>query len=246
MNVISVWNVSKSIGKREIIKDISFEVKEGEVFGFLGKNGAGKSTTIRMMTGLIAADKGSIKVLGHDVRTGLVKALERVGVVVENPVFYSGLTGRENLMNVARMYGNVPQGRIEDIVEMVGLKDRIDDKVKKYSLGMKQRLAIGQALLCDPWLLILDEPTNGLDPLGIVLCRNIIHKVCRENGTAVFVSSHLLSEIQQVCDRVAIIDKGRILAIDKMDDVNENGESKRSGLEKRFIELVGGEEKCGA
>jgi ABC-2 type transport system ATP-binding protein len=246
MDVITIKNVFKSIGKREIIKDISFEVKEGEVFGFLGKNGAGKTTTIRMMTGLITADRGDIKIMGHEVRTCLEKALERVGVVVENPEFYPGLTGRENLICAARMYGNVPHDRIEDIIEMIGLKERIDDKVKKYSLGMKQRLGLGQALLCNPRVLIMDEPTNGLDPLGIVVCRNIIQKVSRENRTAVFISSHLLSEIQQVCDRVAIIDNGRILAIEKMDTVNENGESKRMALEKRFLELVGGEEKCGA
>lgn len=242
MDVITLTNVSKSIGKREIIKDISFEVKEGEVFGFLGKNGAGKSTTIRMMTGLMTADKGSIKIMGYDIRTSFVKAMERVGNVVENPEFYLSLTGRENLMCVARMYGNVSKGRLEEVIEVIGLKDRIDDKVKKYSLGMKQRLGFGQALLCNPKVLILDEPTNGLDPLGIVSCRNIIHKVSKENGTAIFISSHLLSEIQQVCDRVAIIDKGQILSIDKMDDLNENGESKRSALEKRFLELVGGNE----
>lgn len=245
MNVIEVQNVFKSIGKREIIKNISFKVKEGEVFGFLGKNGAGKSTTIKMITGLIASDRGSIKVMGHVVRTDLVKALERVGVTLENPKFYLNLTGRENLRCVARMYGNVPESRIEDVIEMIGLSERIDDRVKKYSLGMKQRLGLGQALLCDPKVLILDEPTNGLDPLGIVSCRNIIHKMSREKGTAVFISSHLLSEIQQVCDRVAIIDNGKILAIEDMDTVNKNGESTRLVIERRFLELVGGEEECG-
>lgn len=242
MDVITVRNVFKSIGKREIIKDISFEVKEGEVFGFLGKNGAGKSTTIRMMTGLISADEGNINIMGCDVRAGFVKGLEEVGVVVENPEFYLSLTGRENLMCVARMYGNVPDSRIETVIEMIGLENKIDDKVRKYSLGMKQRLGLGQALLCKPRLLIMDEPTNGLDPLGIIDCRKIICNISKEDGTAVFISSHLLSEIQQVCDRVAIIDKGMILSIDKLDTVKESGESMRQTLEQRFIELVGGKE----
>jgi len=187
MNVITVKNVSKSIGKRQIIKDISFEVKEGEIFGFLGKNGAGKSTTIRMMTGLITPDKGNIQVMGYDIRTKFTKAMERVGTVVENPEFYLSLTGRENLMCVARMYGNVAKSWFDYVIDLIGLKDRIDDKVRKYSLGMKQRLGLGQALLCNPKVLILDEPTNGLDPLGIVACREIIRKVSKEYGTAVFV-----------------------------------------------------------
>jgi ABC-2 type transport system ATP-binding protein len=242
MDVITVKNVYKSIGKREIIKDISFKVKEGEVFGFLGKNGAGKSTTIRMMTGLINADKGSIKIMGCDMRAGFMKGLEQVGVIVENPEFYLSLTGRENLICVARMYGNVSKSRMEDVIEIIGLKDKIDDKVRKYSLGMKQRLGLGQALLCNPRILIMDEPTNGLDPLGIIDCRNIIHNISKQNRTAVFISSHLLSEIQQVCDKVAIIDKGRILSIERMDVVNDSGESTRLMLEERFLELVGGNE----
>lgn len=243
MDVITVRNVSKSIGNREIIKNICFEVKEGEVFGFLGKNGAGKSTTIRMMTGLISADEGNINIMGNNMRTGFVKGLERVGVIVENPEFYLSLTGRENLLCVSRMYGNVSKSRIEDVIEVIGLGEQIDDKVRKYSLGMKQRLGIGQALLCNPRILIMDEPTNGLDPLGIIDCRNIIKTISKENGTAVFISSHLLSEIQQVCDRVAIIDKGRILSVDEMNTINENGENTRMMLEKRFLELVGGVEE---
>lgn len=242
MEVIAVRNVSKSIGNREIIRDISFEVKEGEVFGFLGKNGAGKSTTIRMMTGLITADKGNIKIMGYDIRTSFTKAMERVGTVVENPEFYLSLTGRQNLMCVARMYGNIAKSRIEEVIELIGLKERIDDKVKKYSLGMKQRLGLGQALLCNPRLLILDEPTNGLDPIGIIACRDIIYRISRENGAAVFISSHLLSEIQQVCDRVAIIDNGRILSIEKVNATDENRDNAGLTLEQRFLELVGGNE----
>ena len=242
MDVITVKNVYKSIGKREIIKDISFKVKEGEVFGFLGKNGAGKSTTIRMMTGLINADKGSIKIMGCDMRAGFMKGLEQVGVIVENPEFYLSLTGRENLICVARMYGNVSKSRMEDVIEIIGLKDKIDDKVRKYSLVVSQRLRFEQAVLCNPRILIMYEPTNGLDPLGIIDCRNIIHNISKQNRTAVFISSHLLSEIQQVCDKVAIIDKGRILSIERMDVVNDSGESTRLMLEERFLELVGGNE----
>lgn len=246
MDLITVENLYKRLGKREIIKDISFSVREGEVFGFLGKNGAGKSTTIRIMAGLISADRGNIKIMGHDVKTDLVKGLEHVGIVFENPDFYLSLTGRENLICFSRMYGKVPEDRLEEIIKLIGLKERINDRVKKYSLGMKQRLGLGQALLCNPKVLILDEPTNGLDPMGIIDFRNIIRKVSKENGTSVFMSSHMLSEIQQVCDRVAIIDNGRILAVEDLDDINSNSKSLMTELEKKFMETIdGGGEKCG-
>lgn len=208
---LSVKNLTKTIGKRKIIKDISFELKSGEVFGFLGPNGAGKTTTIRMLVGLIKPTSGSIKICGHDVKKDFSKAMERLGCIVENPELYPYLTGWENLQFFARMLKGVDDKRIKDIVELVGLKDRIQDKVKTYSLGMRQRLGIAQALLSKPKVLILDEPTNGLDPSGIREMRQFIRFLAKEEGLSVLVSSHLLSEIQLLCDRVSIILSGKII-----------------------------------
>lgn len=220
MRILEVNSVSKKLGKREIVKDISFDIEEGEIFGFLGPNGAGKTTTIRMLVGLISPDKGNILIMGKDVQKNRVEALRKAGVIVENPDLYGDLSGRENLIAFAKMYGNISKEKIEEVIEQVGLKDRIDDKVKKYSLGMKQRLGLGQAILCDPKLLILDEPTNGLDPIGIMEFRNIVKKLAKENGTAVFISSHILAEIQQVCDKVAFIDGGEIKAVEEVNGFN--------------------------
>ena len=208
---LSVKNLTKTIGKRKIIKDISFELKSGEVFGFLGPNGAGKTTTIRMLVGLIKPTSGTIKICGYDVKKDFSKAMERLGCIVENPELYPYLTGWENLQFFARMLKGVDNKRIEDIVKLVGLKDRIHDKVKTYSLGMRQRLGIAQALLSKPKVLILDEPTNGLDPSGIREMRQFIRFLAKEEGLSVLVSSHLLSEIQLLCDRVSIILSGKII-----------------------------------
>ncbi|MFT8321049.1 MAG: ABC transporter ATP-binding protein [Bacillus sp. (in: firmicutes)] len=208
---LSVHNLTKKIGKKEIIKNISFELKSGEVFGFLGPNGAGKTTTIRMLVGLIKPSSGSIHICGYNVRSNFSKAMERLGCIVENPELYPYLTGWENLKFFARMLANVDDGRIMEVVELVGLKERIHDKVKTYSLGMRQRLGIGQALLSRPRVLILDEPTNGLDPSGIREMRQFIRYLAKEEGLSVLVSSHLLSEIQLLCDRVSIILNGKII-----------------------------------
>ncbi|MDE5050863.1 ABC transporter ATP-binding protein [Niallia taxi] len=208
---LSVRNLTKTIGKRQIIKDISFELKSGEVFGFLGPNGAGKTTTIRMLVGLIKPTSGSIQICGYDVKKDFSKAMERLGCIVENPELYPYLTGWENLQFFARMLKGVDAKRIQEIVELVGLKERIHDKVKTYSLGMRQRLGIGQALLSRPKVLILDEPTNGLDPSGIREMRQFIRFLAKEEGLSVLVSSHLLSEIQLLCDRVSIILSGKII-----------------------------------
>ena len=215
--VLEVKNVKKKLGKREIIKGLTFNVNEGEIFGFLGPNGAGKTTTIRMLVDLIHPDSGEIKILGHDVKKDKVKALENVGAVVENPELYKYLSGRENLMQIARVR-KIPKAEVQEIIELVGLKDRINDKVKKYSLGMKQRLGLGASLLGNPKLIILDEPTNGLDPSGIMDFREIVRKAAKERGVAVFISSHILSEVQQICDRVAFINNGVIQSVESMDE----------------------------
>ncbi|MGO5072433.1 ABC transporter ATP-binding protein [Clostridium sporogenes] len=222
MEVLQVENIHKKIGKREIIKDVSFSVKEGEIFGFLGPNGAGKTTTIRMMVGLIAPTKGRIKIMGYDIQKERIKALKNVGCIVENPDMYNDLTGMQNLKFYADLYGDITKERIGEVIELVGLKDRINDKVKKYSLGMKQRLGLGQAILSNPKLLILDEPTNGLDPIGMHEFREIVKDIAKKNNSAVFISSHILSEIEQMCDHFAIINKGSIKTIQAVSEESSN------------------------
>lgn len=215
MNVLEVNEVHKKLGRREIIKGISFAVKEGDIFGFLGPNGAGKTTTIRMMVGLIKPDKGSIAICGHDVAKDTKSALANVGAVVENPELYGYLTGRQNLNMVADIRG-LSRKSVDEVVETVNLTGRIDDKVRKYSLGMKQRLGLAAALMSKPKLLILDEPTNGLDPSGILDFREIVKKAAKTANTAVFISSHILSEVQQLCDTVAFINGGEIKAVESI------------------------------
>lgn len=214
---LSVKGLKKKIGDREIIKGIDFDLNEGEVFGFLGPNGAGKTTTIRMLVGLIKPTAGSIRICGHDVRKDFTKAMQYMGCIVENPELYPFLSGWDNLLHFARMLPEVGKQRIGEVVELVGLQARIHDKVKTYSLGMRQRLGIAQAMLNSPKLLILDEPTNGLDPAGIREMRQFIRKLAEEEGMSVLVSSHLLGEIQQLCDRVAIIKNGQIIQTDTVE-----------------------------
>lgn len=217
MNVLEVTGLKKKLGKREIIKGINLSVKEGEIFGFLGPNGAGKTTTIRMLVGLIAPNEGEIKICGKNIQKNKEEALKNVGAVVENPELYKYLSGRENLMQIARIR-KVSKEEVDSLIELVGLKDRIDDKVKKYSLGMKQRLGLAAALIGEPKLLILDEPTNGLDPSGIIDFREVVKKAAKERNMAVFISSHILSEVQNLCDRVAFTNGGVIKSIEDIHD----------------------------
>jgi ABC-2 type transport system ATP-binding protein len=216
---LSVKNLRKAIGKREIIKGVNFELKRGEVFGFLGPNGAGKTTTIRMLVGLIQPTSGSIEICGYNVETDFTKAMSYLGCIVENPEMYSYLSGWENLQHFARMLPKVDEHHIKEVVNLVRLQERIHDPVKTYSLGMRQRLGIAQALLGKPSLLILDEPTNGLDPMGIREMRSFIRYLAETEGLSVLVSSHLLSEIQLMCDRVAIISKGEMIKVDSVDNL---------------------------
>jgi len=216
--VLAVRNVKKKIGGKWIIKGVSFDVRRGEVFGFLGPNGSGKTTTIRMLVGLIKPTEGTIEICGHDVQKKPTQALSHIGCIVENPELYPYLSGWENLEIFARMTPGVTEERIREVVDIVGLGQRIRDKVKTYSLGMRQRLGIAQALLGKPSLLILDEPTNGLDPLGIKEMREFIRSLADE-GLSIFVSSHLLGEIEQMCDRVAIISRGTVIAVGEVDEL---------------------------
>jgi ABC-2 type transport system ATP-binding protein len=221
---LSVVNLKKVIGKKEIIKGISFHLKEGEVFGFLGPNGAGKTTTIRMLVGLIKPTSGSIKIGGYNIVDHFEEAMKHLGCIVENPELYPYLSGYDNLLHFARMLDKIGEERIHEVTALVGLKDRIHDKVKTYSLGMRQRLGIAQALLGRPKVLILDEPTNGLDPAGIREMREFIRFLAEEEGLSVLVSSHLLSEIQLLCDRVAIISRGTVIRTDTVEQLLSNRE----------------------
>ncbi|TCS96479.1 ABC transporter ATP-binding protein [Hazenella coriacea] len=218
-HVLTVEGLSKTIGKRKIVHDISFQIGEGEIFGFLGPNGAGKTTTIRMLVGLIRPTQGSIKIGGYDLKKDYLKAISNVGCIVENPELYPYLTGRENLEHFARMVDDLPSERIEEVIRQVELEPRIDDLVKTYSLGMRQRLGIAQALLGKPKLLILDEPTNGLDPAGIRELRSFIRHLARVEKISVFISSHILHEVQLMCDRVSIISEGRVVKTGRVDQL---------------------------
>ncbi|MGU3373068.1 ABC transporter ATP-binding protein [Bacillus mycoides] len=217
--ILSVRDLKKVIGKKTLVEDISFDVKQGEVFGFLGPNGAGKTTTIRMLVGLIKVTEGTISIGGYSIKENFREAMRQIGSIVENPELYTYLTGWENLKQFARMLGDISDERIIEIAKMVHLDERIHDKVKTYSLGMKQRLGIAQALLGNPKLLILDEPTNGLDPAGIRELREFIHKLVKEENMSVFISSHLLSEVQLICDRVAIIHKGKMITVAPIEEL---------------------------
>jgi len=189
---------------------LDLHVSAGQVFGFLGPNGAGKSTTIRMMLDLIRPTAGHVRLFGEDVRQK-AEGLNKTGALVENAMFYPFMTGRENLKALALSMGRHDKTRIDELLTRVGMRTRADRKVSDYSTGMKQRLGIAAALLPDPELIVLDEPTNGLDPAGIIEIRNFIRSLSVEEGKTVFLSSHLLTEVEQVCDRVAIINKGKLV-----------------------------------
>ena len=216
-SVLHLEAVGKKIGRRQILKDITLDVQAGEIFGLIGPNGAGKTTLIRMICGLMKHSEGEIRLMDHDINTSFRTAIRELGAVIENPAFYLDLTGWQNLWLVANLYKGITRERILEVVELVGLEESIHDKVDTYSLGMKQRLGIAQAILHKPRLLILDEPTNGLDPSGIHVLREHLLRLAREEGTAIFLSTHLLSEVEMLCDRIAIMKDGRLLDIRQTD-----------------------------
>ncbi|MFO1446392.1 ABC transporter ATP-binding protein [Bacillus sp. Bva_UNVM-123] len=214
--ILELKNVKKTINGKEIIKGLSFAVQKGEIFGFLGPNGAGKTTTIRMIVGLMRITDGDIIVCDKSIKDSFREAISQIGAIVENPEMYKFLTGFQNLQQYARMQNGISKEKIREVVELVGLSERIHDKVKTFSLGMRQRLGLAQCLLHDPKLLILDEPTNGLDPAGIKEIREYLRKLTRERGISVIVSSHLLSEMEMMCDRIAIIQNGELIEVQEV------------------------------
>jgi ABC-2 type transport system ATP-binding protein len=209
--ILRTYDLTKRYGERIAVNQLNLEARQGEIVGFLGPNGAGKTTSIRMILGLIAPTAGRVEVFGHDLVTERASLLPRIGALVETPALYLHLTGQENLRTVGEVLGGVSRHRIETVLEQVGLRTRQKDRVRAYSLGMKQRLGLGIALLNDPDLLILDEPANGLDPAGIVEMRDLLHRLVDE-GKTIFLSSHLLSEVQQICSRVVFLNRGRLVA----------------------------------
>lgn len=219
--VVQFQNVSKVIGGKTLIDHLTLDIPAGKVFGFLGPNGAGKTTTIRMMVGLMSITEGDILIDGQSIRTHFEEAIGKVGAIVENPEMYKYMTGRQNLMQYARMSPGVEPQRVEEVVQFVGLSGRIHEKVSTYSLGMRQRLGVAQALLHRPKLLILDEPTNGLDPQGIRELRDYLRALTREEGTTVFVSSHLLAEMELMCDAIAVIDGGKLIDVRELHTTEE-------------------------
>ncbi|WP_374018060.1 ABC transporter ATP-binding protein [Paenibacillus thiaminolyticus] len=238
--VVELEGVTKKIRGKTIIDNLSFRVRRGEVYGFLGPNGAGKTTTIRMIVGLMSMTSGRIRIEGHDIRTDRAKAMTHVGAVVENPELYKFMSGRKNLLHFARLSGkSISEERIKEIVQLVELENAIDKKVKNYSLGMRQRLGIAQALLHDPSILILDEPTNGLDPAGIRQLRDYLRRLAREEKISILVSSHLLSEIELMCDRVVIIQNGKFVGERELNPSADVAEARLSTI---YLEVDRAEE----
>lgn len=221
--VLEVKNLNKSYGRKKVLNNVSFKIEAGEILGFIGPNGAGKTTTIKLILGLQLIDSGEVIINGYDIKKDFVKAIEKVGAIVENPDAYMYLTGRKNLELIASLYKDVSKDKVKEIIKLVGLEKRIDDKVSKYSLGMCQRLGIASALLASPNLLILDEPTNGLDPEGIKELRDLVKRLAKE-GVAVLISSHNLAELENFCTNVCIIKNGTIISESKITELKKDNE----------------------
>lgn len=249
-SVLKVQSLTKKIGKATIVDNVSFEIKSNEIFGLLGPNGAGKTTIIRMITGLINRTGGTVMINGSDLDHDFEGAMNQLGAIVENPEFYKYMTGRKNILHYARMSSNdISNERIEEVIKLVKLDHAIDKKVKTYSLGMRQRLGVAQAILHKPSLLIFDEPTNGLDPQGIREFRDYL-KVLASEGVGILISSHLLSEMQLMCDSFAVIEKGKLIHTkehivdEKTETINEvsftvsDGKLAKKILQEQFADIT--------
>jgi ABC-2 type transport system ATP-binding protein len=223
---IETRGLTKRFGERAAVDAVDLQVPRGSAFGFLGPNGAGKTTLIRTLLGLTDASAGTMSLLGHPVPAERAEALKRVGAIVEEPRFHMHLTGRENLRVVAAVRGPEAYERIAPALARVGLADRAGDKVKSYSMGMRQRLGVARCLLADPLLLILDEPTNGLDPGGIQEFREMVREMVEQEGRTVFISSHLLDEVEKICDAAAIVDRGRIITQGAIAELADGGSTR--------------------
>lgn len=220
-NVLEVVKINKTLSNKRILDDVSLSVDEGKILGFIGPNGAGKTTTIKLILGLQKIDSGKVYINGYDITKEFEKAIEKVGAIVESPDLYMYLTGRQNLELIARLYKNVTKERIEEVIKLAKLENRINDKVSKYSLGMRQRLGIAAAILNNPNLLVLDEPTNGLDPEGIKELRNLLKILAKKEKMAIIISSHNLSELESFCTDVCIIKNGKIISTNSVKEIKQ-------------------------
>ena len=223
--ILKCENLHKFFRKKEILKGVSLEVSSGDILGFIGPNGAGKTTTIKLILGLQKINSGKVSVNGYDIQTNFEKAISKVGAIIENPDLYMYLTGYENLKLISNLYKSVTKARVDEVVKLVGLENRINDKVSKYSLGMRQRLGVAQAILHKPNLLILDEPTNGLDPEGIKELRSLLIKLATEENMGILISSHNLAELESFCNKVCIIKNGVIVENSSLDSVKKAASS---------------------
>ncbi|BCN28869.1 ABC transporter ATP-binding protein [Anaeromicropila herbilytica] len=209
-HVVTVENLNKFYGKRQVLKDVSFYIDKNEIVGFIGPNGAGKSTTMKCMCNLIFPDSGTIRICGYDILKERDKALSCQAALIESPGLYMDMSGKENIKLIAKMR-KVPDARVNELIEFTGLDKKINLKVGKYSMGMKQRLGLAIALLSKPRFIILDEPTNGLDPTGIIDLRNTLHNLVKEEKLSILFSSHQLGEIEKLANRIICINNGRII-----------------------------------
>ena len=234
--VLETKNIWKKIGHHVIINDVSLNLYQGDILGFIGPNGAGKTTTIKLILGLQSVNGGSIKINGYDLKKNFVSAISSVGAIVESPDLYMYMSGYENLEIAAKLYG-IPQSRILEVAKLVDLESRIHDKVKKYSLGMRQRLGIAQAIIHKPKLLILDEPMNGLDPEGIKALKILLKKLASEEKMAILVSSHMLSELENFCTRVCVLLNGKIVQDSSISQIKELTEKMDYTLEVSSTDL---------
>ncbi len=232
--IIEINNLTKMYKNGRGIKDINLEICQGDIFGFLGPNGAGKTTAMKIMTGLVKPDSGDVKILGYSVLDDFEKAMEKVGCIIENAKSYDYLTAFENLKQFSRYYKNVDNKRIEEVLELTGILKYKDEKPRKFSLGMKQRLGIAAALLSKPEVIILDEPLNGLDVEGMITIRNIIKTLAETEKTTFFISSHLIHDIELTCNRIGVLYDGKILNVDTTKNILNNYAS----LENYFISEV--------
>ena len=219
--ILECKNLSKNIGKKQILKNVELEISEGDILGFIGPNGAGKTTTKKLILVLQKITSGYVKINGYDIKENFEKAIEKVGTIVENPDLYMYMSGYKNLKLIANLYKDVDQKRVEEVIKITGLENRINDKVSKYSLGMRQRLGIAQALLHKPNLLILDEPTNGLDPEGIKQLRDLLKKLAKKEKMGILISSHNLAELESFCTKVAIIQNGEMVENSSIEDAKK-------------------------
>lgn len=211
MKQLSVQNLSKIINNKKILDNVSFDIEQGEIVGFIGQNGAGKTTIIKCIAGLYNFNIGNINICGYDIKTNFEEALSKIGFIIENPDMYNNLSGWKNLKIWSLLYGKVNDSYLKELITDVKLEKRIYDKICTYSLGMKQRLGLVQALMNQPSILILDEPTNGLDPVGIMELRDLLLKLKKDRNITILIASHMLSELEHICDRFIMIDNGKII-----------------------------------